>query len=104
MTSSNPPSREGPNQFGPSLRRAPGRRDRRGGEFVGGYVGRLTTFTLSFEWKASPFFAKCSPNLRIPAILSATESRAYSIGKCPALANDRRGVPGSFLELALANQ
>src|SRR5271166_6157770 len=47
MTSSNPPCREGPNQFRPSLTRAPGRRDRRGGEFVGGYVGRLPRHTRS---------------------------------------------------------
>src|SRR5271157_2842540 len=100
MTSSNPPSREGPNQFGPSLTRAPGRRDRRGGEFGGGYVGRLMTFTLSFEWKASPFFAKSCPNLRIPAILSATESRASCDRvhrEMPALANDRRRGQGKIL-------
>jgi len=32
-------------------------------------------YTRNGVAKASPFFAKCSPNLRILAILSATESR-----------------------------
>src|SRR5208337_2809282 len=66
MTSSNPPCREGPNQFRPSLTRAPGRRDRRGGEFVGGYVGRLPRHTRSLpNGKPVASSPKSSVSLRI---------------------------------------
>ena len=61
----------------------------------------ITTFTLSFEWKASPFFATCTPNLRIPAILWATESQGSRPGNARARERSARWwlvTPGNPLK------
>ncbi len=91
MTSSNPPSREGPNQFRPSLRRAPGRRDRRGGEFVGGYVGRL--------WRHTRSLSNGKPALSSPSAVRNYELRPSSRQTRPSGQPCNRARPFALREL-----
>jgi len=77
MTSSNPPCREGPNQFQPLTDASPGSAQPPGRRVPLPLRRRPTTaYTLSFEPKASPFFAKALFEFTNPVTLSAAEIRA----------------------------
>src|SRR5208337_5554820 len=69
MTSSEPSSREGPNQFQPLTDASPGSAQPPGRRVPRPLRRRPTTaFALSFERKASPFFAKALFEFTKPAI------------------------------------
>src|SRR5208337_1143724 len=77
MTSSEPSSREGPNQFRPLTDASPGSAQPPGRRVPRPLRRRpTTTFTLSFERKASPFFANVQSEFTNPLTLSAAEIRA----------------------------
>src|SRR5208337_1169753 len=99
MTSSNPPCREGSNQFRPLTDASPGSA-RSPGRRVPRPLRRppTTAYTLSFERKASPFFANVQSEFTNPLILSAAEIRAAIADfRCGKLSSSRthRGECGA---------
>ena len=94
MTSSNPPCREGPNQFRPLTDASPGSA-RSPGRRVPRPLRRppTTAYTLSFERKASPFFANVQSEFTNPLILSAAEIRAaIAVFRWGKLSSSPRGL------------